>query len=112
MRSEYPGLLRRWRLLTSLTTDPQGWKRQCSFDELVKEMVEADVEGVRPRASLPFLIPLTLPCTAAGQARQPRLELFDNPFPTCFSWLVSAVPCIPLPSHLQTHSLAGFLSLN
>ena len=28
-----------------------GWKRQCSFDQLVKEMVEADVEGVRPARS-------------------------------------------------------------
>ncbi|BGP23167.1 GDP-mannose 4,6-dehydratase [Rhodotorula toruloides] len=24
-----------------------GWKRKCSFDELVKEMVEADVEGAK-----------------------------------------------------------------
>jgi len=25
----------------------QGWKRQVTFDELVKEMVDADIEGAK-----------------------------------------------------------------
>lgn len=54
-----------------------GWKRKVAFDELVKEMVEADIEGVRfppfcspikTRAPVLTLLRLYLP--RHGQAKR------------------------------------------
>lgn len=71
-----------------------GWKRQCTFDELIKEMVFADIEGVSSSRScfslpsLPFgrpemLIPPFTLLLTPGQASIIRLRRYNTQQQEC-----------------------------
>ena len=68
-----------WRAHSFFRYRSQGWKRKCSFDHLVTEMVEADIEGVSVRFAFgsPFRTMLTSSLRVslrAGPAQQPGLS--------------------------------------
>ena len=98
--------------LRTLTTlffpGTQGWKRKCSFDQLVTEMVEADIEGVSVRFAFgsPFRTMLTSSLRVslrAGPAQQPGLSC--SRFLACTARLHSPA-CHRIPRVLfRLHSL-------
>jgi hypothetical protein len=72
----------------------QGWKRKVTFDELVKEMVEADVEGVRSLHSLRVSSLTDRHTLVPGQAQRPRLS-FLRAFVSLYFGLLSSVMYLP-----------------